>query len=108
MTIHASHGARLVCAPRPEHLVALGVTRQAGSVPFVDRGVRVLGKPNCDGVFPTSGVNMGFAGPVASLAAKLFLRGLGMHHHGVAHDGVLKALLLIGVASDAYLAADVV
>jgi hypothetical protein len=51
---------------------------------------------------------MGFAGPMASLAAKLFLRGLGMHHHGVAHDGVLKALLLIGVASDAYLAADVV
>ena len=71
VTIHASHGPRLVRASCPEHLVAFSVTREAGGVPFFDRRVRIVGEANRDGVFPTSGVHMGFARSVTSLAAKL-------------------------------------
>src|SRR5262249_17243880 len=57
---------------------------------------------------PTTSINVGLARSMARFAAKLFLRGPGMHHHGVAHGGVFKALLLVGVARHANLAADVV
>jgi hypothetical protein len=39
MTIHAGHGARLMRASRPEHLVAFGMAGKAGGISFFDRGV---------------------------------------------------------------------
>src|SRR5262249_15642513 len=103
VTIHASHGARFVRASCPEHLVAFGMTRKAGSIPFVDWRVRILGKPNWDGVLSTTSINVCLARPVTRFAAKLFLRSFGMHQHGVAHDGVFETLLLVRMAGSAHL-----
>src|SRR5262249_26898969 len=82
--------------------------REAGRVSFFDWRVRILGEADRNSVLCASSINMGFAWAMAALAAKLFLRGLGMQHHGIAHDGVFETLLLVGMARDANLAADIV
>ena len=107
MAVHAGHGPRLVRAAPPEHLIALGMAGQASRISFLDRRVGILGEADRNRVLAAPGLHVGLARSVTSFAAKLLQRSFGMRH-GVAHDGVNKTLLLVGMAGHANLGADVI
>src|SRR5436309_1110232 len=107
MAIYASHRPRLVRAARPEHLIAFGMAGKAGCIPFFDWRGRIFGEADWNRVLTPTRVNVGLARSVTCLAAKLLGGSLGMRH-GVPHDRMNEALLLVGMAGDAHLAAYVV
>jgi hypothetical protein len=107
VAIDTSHCTGFVRASSPEHLIAFGVAGKAGGVSFLHRSIRIFGEADWDRVFSASCVDMGLSGTMTGFAAKLFLRGLRMHHHGVPHDGVFEALLLVRMARNTNFGADV-
>src|SRR6478672_3071469 len=104
MAVHASHRPRLVCAAGPEHLIAFSVAGQASRIPFLDWRSRILGEADRNCVFAATRVHVGFSRSVTGFAPKLLRGSLGVRH-GVPHDRVDEALLLVSMASDAHFAA---
>ena len=107
MTVHASHGARLVRAASPEHLIALRVAGQASGILFLHRGIGTLGEADWNRVLAAASIHVSFTRPVTRFAAPNIGRIPGMRH-GIAHDSVNETLLLLLVASRTYFRANIV
>ena len=107
VAVNASHGPRLMWAAPPKHLIALGVAGQASRISFLHRSVGILGEADRNRILAAPCLHVSLTRSVTTLAPKLFQFGLGMCH-GVAHDGVNEALLLVGMAGHANFFADVI
>jgi hypothetical protein len=94
-------------AASPEHLITLGVAGQASRIPLLHRSVGILGEADRNRVLAAPRFHVSLARSVTTFTAKFLQGSLGMRH-GVAHNSVNEALLLVGVASNAHLCADVV
>src|SRR5262249_30637551 len=99
--------ARLMRTSVPEHAIAFGVAGKAGVILFLNRVLGVFREADRDCIFAAASSHMGFAGPVARLAAK-FLLVCAWVGKSVAHHCVLKVCSLIGMACDTHIRADVV
>ena len=107
MTVHASHSPGLVGTAAPEHLIALVVAGEAGRIPLLDWGGGTFSETNGNCVLAAAGRHVGLARSMTRFAAKFLLATLGMRH-GVAHDGVNEALLLVRMAGHTNFRADVI
>src|SRR5262249_43357696 len=108
MAIDAGDAARFMRAARPENVRAAVVAVHTNGVLFSDGVRRILPKPNGNGVFSPAGLDVGASRTMASLAASRLFGRTRLEEHGFAHDGVFEAAMLIVVAADAGVAADVI
>src|SRR6266404_1897482 len=108
VAVRAGDAPRFVRTAFPEHVRAARVAIHANGV-LLGHGVfRILAEANRDGLFTAAGFHVGAARSVASFATAGFLGSVGIAQHYFAHYGVLEAAVLIVMAGDAGVAADVV
>jgi len=108
VAIDAGNAPRFVGTPFPEDVSAAVMAVHTNCVLFGHRVGRILPETNGNGVLAAAGLDVGAAGAVAGLTAASFFKGVWIAKHDLAHDRVLEAPILILVAADASIAADVV
>jgi len=107
VAIHASHAAGFVRAAPPEEVGTFRVAIHADGVLLGDGVLGVFSETDGDGVLAAPCLHVSSAGAVAGFASAGLFGRVGMCH-GLAHDGVLEAAILVLVAGDAGFAPDIV